>query len=364
MDERIERFYLDAVDGRRNDGKAIALRAALNTAEIPYAGAMRLRNALFDAGIKKAVPLRRWTISIGNITAGGTGKTPIVRWLAGRLLADGIIPAVLTRGYTRGKSTISDEADLLERALAPRGVVAVDADRARAAGRVLAERPDVGAFILDDGFQHRRAGRDVDLVLINAADPFGLGHVHPRGLLREPLVGLRRATAILLTHASTPRPEQLDRTIQTIASYAPQAPLFRCDHALTGLRRAKTPLSAPPDLPIQSLSQQHFFAVAGVGHPQGLGNQLSTFGDHFAGHLWFDDHHDYTPADLKQILSLATAANAQAIVTTEKDWSKLVWIDGVHQASPPFFRADVGPAFAGNDEENLYRLILKRLRAT
>lgn len=364
MDDGIEEFYLETIEGHRRGPAATFARAALRVAEMPYAGAMRLRNILFDRGIKKTVPLRRWTISVGNITAGGTGKTPIVRWLAGRLLADTIIPAILTRGYTRGKSTVSDEADLLERALAPRGVVAVDPDRAKAAAQVLSERPDVGAFILDDGFQHRRAARDVDLVLINAADPFGLGHVHPRGLLREPLAGLRRASAILLTHASTPRSDHLDRTMKVIATHAPGVPLFRCNHAPTGLRSAKVPLNAPPDQSIESLNQQKFFAVAGIGHPQSLEKQLSTFGDHFAGHLWFDDHHDYTPTDLQQIKSLATTAGAEVIVTTEKDWSKLAWMEGVQNASPPFLRADVGPVFAGEDEENLYRLILDRLRAS
>jgi tetraacyldisaccharide 4'-kinase len=357
----LEQLYLETIAGQRHGLGPAALRAALTVAELPYAGIMRLRNALFDRGVKRAVDLRRWTISVGNLTAGGTGKTPVVRWLAQRLLAEQIVPAVLTRGYAGGATGASDEADLLGRAIGPAGVVEVNADRAAGANRALAEHPHVQLFILDDGFQHRRARRDFDLVLINAADPFGHGHVHPRGLLREPIGGLRRATAVLITHAS--RADNLDRTLATVRAANPSVPIFRCDHVLTGLRSANCPLSEPPDTPIAMLATQKFYATAGIGHPLSLQRQLEQYGDAFVGHTWWPDHHPYSEDEAAAIVARAQQRGATAIVTTEKDWSKLVWFGRVRESPVPFYRGDVGLAFEGDDETSLYRMIVDRFRA-
>jgi tetraacyldisaccharide 4'-kinase len=362
----LERLYLETIRGDRRGLGATLLRGALTAAELPYASAMRLRNALFDTGVKKTVDLRRPTVSIGNLTAGGTGKTPVVRWLAQRLLADGIPPAVLTRGYVKsvdGRTTHSDEADLLERAIGPiGGVVAVGGDRVASADRVLAEHPTVAAFILDDGFQHRRARRDVDLVLINAADPFGHGHVHPRGLLREPVDGLSRATAILLTHA-TRGAEMINETIATIRRHNGSAPIFRCDHVLAGLRTTSTPLSEAPDVATTTLATKKFFATAGIGHPDSLAAQLRAFGDAFVGHAWWDDHHPFTDAEIESLIATAELRGAAAIVTTEKDWSRLVWHPCARDARVPFLRLDVGLSFHADDEHRLYELIHSGLRS-
>ncbi|HEV7302150.1 MAG TPA: tetraacyldisaccharide 4'-kinase [Tepidisphaeraceae bacterium] len=358
----LEKLYLETITGQRRGVGPATLRVALAAAELPYTGIMRLRNAMFDRGVKRSVDLRRWTISVGNLTAGGTGKTPVVRWLAQRLLADQIIPAVLTRGYAGSAAGHSDEADLLARAIEPGGVVMVNADRAAGADRALAEHPQVQLFILDDGFQHRRARRDFDLVLINAADPFGHGHVHPRGLLREPITGLSRATAVLITHASRGG-ASLEATLATIRAANAAVPTYQCDHVLAGLRTATCPINAPPDVPLNTLTDQPFFATAGIGHPQSLQSQLEGFDGPFVGHTWWPDHHAYTDGDVSGLIATATQLGATAIVTTEKDWSKLVFLSTVRESPVPFYRVDVGLAFVGDDEQRLYEAIVERYRS-
>ena len=358
----LERLYLETITGKRRGFGASLLRGVLATAEMPYAGAMRARNALFDAGIKQTIDLRRPTISVGNLTAGGTGKTPVVRWLAERFLADKLKPAVLTRGYTKEGNATSDEAFLLERAIGPIGIVTVNSSRATGAEQTLAEHPDVSVFILDDGFQHRSARRDVDLVLVNAADPFGHGHVHPRGLLREPISGISRASAILLTHA-TRGSASIDLTIHTLRQHNPTAPIFRCDHVLSGLRTTHRALNDPPDAPLSLLQGKKFYATAGIGHPQSLETSLAPYGDNFVGHSWWDDHHTFSDADLNTLIHTATAHGATAIITTEKDWSKLILNQTVLESPIPFYRLDVGLRFHNGDEAQLYDLITQTIRA-
>lgn len=361
---QIEQIYLDTIRGARRGVGAALARGVMSVGEVPYAGVVRARNALFDAGIKKVVDLRRPTVSVGNLTAGGTGKTPVVRWLAERFLAQKLVPAVLTRGYAKSGASAasSDEAYLLERAIGPVGIVQVGRDRAGSAGVVLNEHPNVAVFILDDAFQHRRAKRDVDLVLVNAAEPFGYGHVHPRGLLREPISGISRATAVLLTHA-TRGLATIDDTIATIRRFNRDAPIFRCDHVLSGLRSVHVPLSDPPDVPMSMLLTQKFYATAGIGHPASLRASLEAYPGRFVGHAWWDDHHHFTDDELTALIRVAESRGATAIVTTEKDWSKIMLDEVVLKSRVPFYRLDLGLAFHGDDEQRLYDLIRSRLQS-
>src|SRR4051794_2790213 len=186
--------------------RASLLRGATAAAEPFYAVVAAARNRAFDAGLRKIHRLPRATISIGNITTGGTGKTPVVRWLAQRLRESGRRVAVLSRGYKAEPGKLGDEQLMLDHALnssveQQRVHIVANPDRVAGASEALRLRPETDVFLLDDGFQHRRAGRDLDVVLVSATNPFGYGRVLPRGMLREPLSGLRRAGAFIVSHA-------------------------------------------------------------------------------------------------------------------------------------------------------------------
>ena len=192
--------FQDLVRGRRRGfGPALA-RLGLTAASVPYGTAVRLRNRLFDAGWKArhraAVPV----VSVGNLTLGGTGKTPCVEYLARFYRDRGFRVAILSRGYGGGDAAgtgPNDEALVLEENL-PDVPHLQGADRVALAG-VAVEELEADLLILDDGFQHRRLARDLDVVLLDATDPFGQGRLFPRGLLREPASSLRRADAVLVS---------------------------------------------------------------------------------------------------------------------------------------------------------------------
>src|SRR5580658_2492398 len=180
--------FRQIMGGEDSSPGAIALRTAAAIAEPFYAAATDLRNRLYDWSILKTHPLGRPTVSVGNLTTGGTGKTPIVQWMTRRLLAEGHKPAILMRGYKSTANGGSDERALLE---TPQIPVIADPDRRGGAIMALRQHPGTTVFVLDDGMQHRRAARDFELVLIHAAHPWGYGHVFPRGLLRESINGVR-----------------------------------------------------------------------------------------------------------------------------------------------------------------------------
>jgi tetraacyldisaccharide 4'-kinase len=264
-------------------------------------------------------------ISVGNLTMGGTGKTPCVLYLARLLGAAGHTPAILTRGYGRhalaGDLAVApgapvsteesgDEPQIFIRSgLAP---VGIGGDRARTAALLL-ERFAPGVFLLDDGFQHVRLKRDLDIVLIDALDPFGGGAVFPLGRLREPVRNLARADAVIITRSQfsdlAPAIENAVRRVN------PRVPVFRAGiepeawvDAVTG---AIHPLAQPP------------FAAAGgfcgLGNPQSFRRTLERLRVPPAAWFEFDDHHRFRPRELRSMAHQAGAAGATALVTTEKD---------------------------------------------
>ncbi len=184
-------FIHRVLDGTDRSFQGHALRAITAIAEPFYATAMRARNFFYSRQILPSHALGRPTISIGNITTGGTGKTPVVAWLASRPARSRPKTRCLLRGYRSSALGLSDEQLLLDRSLNTPSAVSIpvraNPDRTQSAAQLLREQPAIDTFILDDAFQHQRVRRDFNLVLISAIDPFGYGHVLPRGLLREPL---------------------------------------------------------------------------------------------------------------------------------------------------------------------------------
>lgn len=354
-----EERFLSIISGEaRGVGPALS-RAALGCLEPVYATLMRVRNLSFDRGWKETHALPRPTISVGNLTTGGTGKTPVVRWLAERLRDAGRHPAILMRGYAMSAGGISDEQLMLEEQLhrraARRIIVHADPDRVAGAKHVVKHDPATDVFVLDDAFQHRRAKRDFDLVLVNAAEPFGYGHVLPRGLLREPLSSVRRADAVVITRSDQVSVEQLVMIEQTIRRYHAQVPVYRARHALVSL------LAGNETAGVEVLRERPFFAFAGIGNPRSLSAQLELFGQ-CVGQRWFGDHHAYTSADLAALREEAKAAGAELLVTTEKDWPKLKRLPEAN-GSPPIARLGMAVRFSDDDEARLFEQIQQRIEA-
>jgi tetraacyldisaccharide 4'-kinase len=324
LSETFSDYARRVMSGEERGPRAAALRAALACGEIPYSIATRFRNSLFDAGLRKPARLPRPVISVGNLTTGGTGKTPVVRWLAERLRESGMTVAILSRGYKAKPGELGDEqrmlADLLNQPGEQPVVIRADPNRLRAGTDVLRQHPDVDVFLLDDGFQHRQLARDFDLVLIDATEPFGFGRVLPRGMLREPLSGgLRRASAFLITRADAADGNTHAQIIRTLHSHHPAAPVYESVHAPTAFREA----GRTDTIPLEAFRGRKWFAFCGIGSPQDFVRQLQALGGTCAGRRSFADHHHYTRQDVSEIVRDATASGAGLLVTTEKDWVKV-----------------------------------------
>ena len=352
MADKEENFTKRVMSGHGGPA-GLFLRAGLRLAEPFYAAAMTARNKRFDSGKKEVVDLGKPVISIGNITSGGTGKTPTVRWLCERLLTSGVRPAVLMRGYKSKDTGGSDEQRMLDAFLGSRGVI-VEANPDRVAGSkvALAKAPDLGAFVLDDGFQHRRVKRDLDIVLVNAFEPFGYDHVLPRGLLREPLAGLKRADAIVITHARGIDEAALEAVKKRLVDFNPDAPIYCADHAPVGFRTPETQPGRQVDRFDDELIDKPVLAFCGLGSPRAFYQQLTKMRARVVAHRWFNDHHAYTAKELEELHEQATAAGATVMVTTEKDWVKLQTLPQ-RDAGPPIWRLDVAMRFWFSQETEL-----------
>jgi tetraacyldisaccharide 4'-kinase len=342
-------YFKQVMDGSDRSTGAVALRIAASGAEPVYSTIMRVRNRLYDAKLLPIYNLGRRTISVGNITTGGTGKTPVVRWLAEALKDER--PCVLLRGYKSTAAGLSDEQELLAASDVP---VIADGDRRRGAAEALRKYPDTQLFILDDAMQHRRAARDLEIVLINAREPFGGGCVFPRGILREPLSGLGRADAIVVTHADEVDSGEIAKISEVIRKYNPRAAIFHADHVIQELRCASC-----ESMPIQALAGQKFFAFCGVGSPASFFWRLGTAGGVCVGKREFADHYDYQESDVIEIAREARSAGAERIIATEKDWVKLSRL--AHKSSTIIWRAELSLRFWTGEGEKLIEFIQTKL---
>ena len=350
------------MSGQARGPGAWSLRALLRSAEPIYAAVVSLRNRRFDRG-KNVRRLPKPVISVGNLTAGGTGKTPVVRWLCEKLRDQGHHPAVLMRGYRAKPGERGDEQTMLEgylntdRTNLEQSPVIVHANPVRFDGgnEVLRNHPETDIFVLDDGFQHRKLYRDFDLVLIDAACPFGYGHVHPRGLLREPVRGLKRADAVLITRADAANAATLADIEGVIRKWNSAVPIYRARHAHTGLRQTDAN-GAIHVQPTSELTGRQIFAFCGIGRPESFMKQLSALSGVMVGQKIFPDHHAYTGDDLTEIQKQATAVGADVLLTTEKDWVKIAPL--AMKCELPVWRVDLAIDFAGGDEMKLLEQML------
>jgi len=317
---------IPVVRGESSSVAAGAIRCGLAVLEPLYRAGVAGRNLLFDVGVRRPARLPRPVISVGNLTVGGTGKTPVVIDLVRRLRSMGQDPAILLRGYAPGAGP-SDEAAVMNEESGEDVPVGVNPNREVAAREVIARNPQVTVFVLDDGFQHRQVHRDLNIVLVDATDPFGLGHLLPRGLLREPPGGLRRADAVVVTHAEQVDDEQLKQIDQSIERITGQPPLAHAEHRWVGYHRFDGEV-----LPLDTLSGARVSAFCGLGNPRAFGSTLSRHVGDVVDLKAFADHYAYTSTDeLRRLVNGAKEAGVDAIVTSAKDWVKirlrLVWGD-------------------------------------
>jgi len=315
----------DVMYGRKS---APVMAMLLVLLSLVYRMVLRLRALGYAWGLfrKKRLPVP--VISVGNITIGGTGKTPAVIMIAGLLRRRGRRPVVLSRGYGRRDDSaiavatgpaarpdeVGDEPALMAASLHDVPIVA-GRDRYRA-GREAYERFSPDVAVLDDGFQHVRLERDLDIVLIDGTDPFGSGRLFPAGILREPLRELRRADAVVITRSDHAR--DLAGLRSKIGGFT-KAPVFTARHAPEVLVNIKDGGTRP----VSDLRGTPVFAFAGIARPEGFFSLLTELGASVRGSISYADHYRYRPEDLAMLIRRQTESGAALLVTTEKDGVKL-----------------------------------------
>lgn len=308
-------FY-DLVSGRRRGAAAALARAALRAAEVPYSAAMSWRNRRYDRGRAETIHLDVPVVSVGNLTLGGTGKTPLVAWLARWLRDRDVRVTIVSRGYGGQGSSRNDEALELERRL-PDVPHIENPDRV-AAARAAIEEFDCQLILLDDGFQHRRLERDLDIVLLDALCPFGFEHVFPRGTLRELAAGLRRADVVLLSRADAIDAAERAFIRDRVARLAPDAAWAEVAHAPRGLLS-----SSGAEAALSDVAGRRVAAFCGIGNPAGFRHTLAGLGGDLAALREFPDHHAYTRADVASLVAWAEETKADLVLTTHKDLVKI-----------------------------------------
>ena len=312
-----------------------------------YTAAVKARLAAYRHGIFKTRKLSCRVVSIGNITVGGTGKTPLTMYVAERIQSWGLRAAVISRGYKGiaeksgaivgdgsrlllSAQDAGDEPFLMAARLMKRSVpVLAGHDRIRM-GQLAIRTFDPDVILLDDGFQHVRLARDVDVVLLDEKLPFGNQHLLPRGVLREPLSSLQRADLFILTRSDTKEKTLTHAPLKASRSGLPQRPVFRAAH-IPVLRAwieadqwaGAELLSGSTDLDNQLFAGRRVFAFSGLAANDAFRRSLTDMGLELSGFIGFADHHAYTQNDVKQILHAVRSTGADCLCTTDKDWVKL-----------------------------------------
>jgi tetraacyldisaccharide 4'-kinase len=329
----IENYLLSVARGRKGLLPGV-LRGGLALLAPVYCIGLKTYLLPYHLGIRKRTRLPCPVICVGNLTTGGTGKTPLTQTLCRLLREQERRVVILSRGYggeheygcavvSDGRNILltageaGDEAYLLAMTL-PDVPVVVGKDR-RVTGRLAVEqfRPDV--IVLDDGLQFWQLHRDLDIVLLNACEPFDNGWTFPRGLLREPPSHLNRAGIVVLTRARQAGLAQIRSVRAQVERLAPHRPIFTADLSPTGLRA----LTGKTDYTLDWLNGKRVAALSALGNPASFESMLGELGGILAARFRFRDHQAITPAEVERVFIEACAAGAQAVIVTEKDAVKM-----------------------------------------
>jgi tetraacyldisaccharide 4'-kinase len=332
--------YRKLISGKTAGVTAAVLRLFLRFISLFYGAVIRLRNLLYDNNWLKNTGVNAVVISIGNITTGGTGKTPLVIWLCSKLTQNSKLKtqncgiAILTRGYKttknlklpaatrrrhRGEKTQNyvDEPQILAKSC-PDAKVIVNPDRVAAARHAI-NKFAAKVLIMDDGFQHRRLHRDLDIVTIDAVCPFGFNRILPAGLLREPLNALKRADAVVITRCDQIPQNKLTNLKEKLRQINPNMVIAEAIHAPVGVRTADG-----KKISIVELTAKNIFAFCGIGNPDAFFNTIRKIPANLIGSKIYDDHHHYCVYDITDIQKQAQISKADLILTTEKDATKII----------------------------------------
>lgn len=295
---------------------SLLLRRILWPLSVLYGAIVHMRVWLYTHGWLKQKRLRGTVISVGNLTVGGTGKTPTVIWLAERLLAEGKRVAILSRGY-RGASGTSDEIELMKFRLQDRVSFGVGKNRFAEGHRLESQQP-IDVFLLDDGFQHLQLARDLNILLMDVSRPLVGESLLPAGRLREPVTAMSRANVIIFTRAET-----ASGTLEAIGKLT-QYPVFAASTRLLGFRRLGSEVAL---LSANEIGAGPFFAFCGLGNPDAFFRDLGNWGLTICGQAIFGDHHRYRQRDILAVKQAAKRVGANALVTTEKDAQNLAGLE-------------------------------------
>jgi tetraacyldisaccharide 4'-kinase len=308
--------YLSLVRGEARGLWPSVQRFGLRLACLPYGLAVRLRNVCYQRGWWRSRRAPVPVVSVGNLTVGGTGKTPCVEFVARFYRGLGRRVTVLSRGYGGGGGR-NDEALVLEENL-PDVPHLQGADRV-ASAQTAVEELEAEILVLDDGFQHRRLARDLDVVLIDATDPWGQGYLLPRGLLREPPSSLRRASIVVLTRCDQVGPGEKEALRQQVTRLAPGVPVVETRHQPVDLVNSDGETAA-----LDVLRGRPVAAFCGIGNPDAFRRTLADQGATVSAFRTYADHHAYGRADVEELHGWAHGlGEGTPVVTTQKDLVKL-----------------------------------------
>ncbi|MGI8641574.1 MAG: tetraacyldisaccharide 4'-kinase [Pyrinomonadaceae bacterium] len=303
-----------------------------------YGTIVEARNSLYKKGVLKSYSLGVPTVSIGNITVGGTGKTPLVAFVAEVLAEKGESVCILSRGYGRenpnsrvlvsdGEKILADvkragdEPFELARKLLGKAIIVADANRV-SAGNWAREKFGITTFVLDDAFQHRKVKRDLDIVTIDATNPFGNKKLLPSGILRESLENLKRADAVVITRANLSK--DISNLKSQIEQFNPNCPIFVSKNKISGLMNLEEfPAKAQRTKDKEQRTKDKSLAFCALGNPNNFFEQLRQENFDLVTTQTFPDHHFYTQNDIKKIEKNARANDAKVLLTTVKDAVKL-----------------------------------------
>ncbi len=303
-------YFRLVAEGHPSAGRwAFALKPFLSAGSLFYRAGVSVHRSLYQVGMLKRHAFQLPVISVGNLVWGGAGKTPLVEHIARFYLNRAKTPLILARGYGE------DESKELARKL-PEARFGIGKDRFKAGGEALRSGP-ADVIILDDGFQHWRLHRNLDIVVINALNPFGNWSLIPHGILREPLAALKRASMIVLNDVNLKPRQELDRLKKTIREIAGgQAPFVEAYHEPLYFYRPYSRERLHPE----RLEGERVTSFSGIGTPRSFQMLLNHIGLKTARNFEFCDHHMYTEQELKEIRDMKESSGSEEIVTTEKDF--------------------------------------------